>query len=86
MAGRWSELDPTLQSWRDDLVGCLLALTQDSVIFCHFIAINAAVGSAQNDDRLVIFPPDNGSVTTFCNDGGALEVLELGRGAETLVN
>ncbi len=86
MSGRWSDLQGALQVWRDDLVGCLLALTQDSVIYCHFIAINAAVGAAQGDDRLVVFAPDNGSVTTLRNDVGALELLDLGQAAETSIN
>ena len=86
MSGRWSDLQPALQVWRDDLVRCLLALSHDSVVFCHFIAINAAVGAAQGDDRLVVFPPDNGSVTRLCNDGGTLEILDLGQGADTFIN
>ena len=86
MAGRWRDLEPDLRVWRDDLVACLLGLPTDSVVFCHFIAINVAVGSAQDDDRLVVFSPDNASVTTISSDGGSLKVLELGRSAETFVN
>jgi len=86
MAGRWSDLGADLMSWRRALVDCLLALQQDSVVFCHFIAINVAVGAAQDDDRLVIFWPDNGSVTQLSNEGGTLGVLELGRTAQTQVN
>jgi broad specificity phosphatase PhoE len=86
MAGRWSDLGTDLMAWRQALIDCLLALQQDSVVFCHFIAINVAVGAAQDDDRLVIFRPDNGSVTQLRNDGGALSVVELGRTAETQVN
>ena len=86
MAGRWAALGETLQAWRQDLIDCVVALPQDSVVFCHFIAINVAVGAAENDDRMVIFSPDNGSVTTLANDGGHLAVLELGRTAVTQVN
>jgi len=86
MAGTWTDLGAELLRWRQDLVDYACSLTEDSVVFCHFIAINVAVGSAQADDRLVIFPPDNGSVTIFSNDGGALEILELGRTAQTHVN
>ena len=86
MAGRWSDLGADLMAWRQALIDCLLALQDDSVVFCHFIAINVAVGAAQDDDRLVVFWPDNGSVTQLRNDGGALSVLELGRTAQTQVN
>ena len=86
MAGSWTDLDRDLQQWRRELVDYVCGLTEDSVVFCHFIAINVAVGSAQGDDRVVVFSPDNGSVTTLSNDTGALELLTLGRTAQTRVN
>ncbi len=86
MAGRWAELDRELVQWRQDLVDYLCELPEDSVVFCHFIAINVAVGSAQNDDRLAIFAPDNGSVTILSNAGGRLAIVQLGRAAQTHVN
>jgi len=86
MAGSWSELDDTLQNWRQALIDCLADIADDSVIFCHFIAINVAVGAASDDDRMVLFSPDNGSVTTLTNTAGRLAVQELGRTAETHVN
>ena len=86
MAGSWSTLAEPLQAWRRALIDCVTAIPEDSVVFCHFIAINVAVGGAGNDDRMVIFSPDNGSVTTFSNDDGALSVLELGKTAHTHVN
>jgi len=86
MPGRWSDLNADLQNWRQALVSCLLEQTQDSVVFCHFIAINVAVGAAQDDDRIVIFSPDNGSVTVLSTDGGRLAVVNLGNTAATQVN
>lgn len=92
MAGTWSALEEPLQVWRRSLIDCVLAMPEDSVVFCHFIAINVAVGGAEalggteGDDRMVIFSPDNGSVTTFSTEGGRLSVLELGRTADTHVN
>lgn len=86
MGGRWSDLDASLKSWRQGLIDCLCGLDSDSVVFCHYIAINVAVGAAQADDRLVIFSPDNGSVTTLQNDDGRLAVVELGRTATTRIN
>lgn len=86
MQGRWQDLDQSLQTWRQALVEFLTALDRDAVVFCHFIAINVAVGAARNDDRLVVFPPDYGSVTLLSNDRGALQLLELGRSAQTRVN
>jgi broad specificity phosphatase PhoE len=86
MAGNWLDLDARSVQWRDDLVACLLDVTRDCVIFSHFVAINAAVGAAQGDDRMRIFSPDNCSVTTITNDDGLLTVEALGRTADTKIN
>ena len=86
MAGGWASLSQDLQLWRRRLVDCVAGLDRDCVVFCHFIAINVAVGAAQQDDRLVIFHPDNASVTSFRNDGDKLHLIELGRTAATKIN
>jgi broad specificity phosphatase PhoE len=86
MQGRWRELPGELQRWRDELVNCLLDVQEDSVVFCHFIAINVAVGAATRDDRLVVFRPDNASVTRIANNDRQLRMIELGRQGETRVN
>jgi broad specificity phosphatase PhoE len=85
MADRWRNQPEDLQRWRHSLIDCLLALKEDSIVFCHFIAINVAVGAARNDDRLVCFRPDNGSITRLTNVDARLRVIELGREDETFV-
>lgn len=86
MAGNWSALDQPFLDWRDNVVKTLLAIETDTVIFSHYIAINAAIGNATGDDRLVCFRPDNTSVHEFSNDGGKLSIVQLGKEAETTVN
>ncbi len=85
MQSRWRDQPEELKQWRNTLAQCLLSLEQDTVIFSHFVAINAAVGLAQQDDRVVVFRPDNGSVTRLSNADGVLRLIELGREAGTQV-
>jgi broad specificity phosphatase PhoE len=82
---RWGELDPDLRQWRDAVVAALLAQPGDTVVVTHFVAINAAVGAATGDDRVVCFKPDNCSCTVMEADGGRLGLVELGRQRQTLV-
>ena len=86
MAGNWSQLDASVQQWRQELADFLLSCEQDCIVFSHYVAINAAVGAAMKDDRMRIFGPDNCSVTTLDNAGGKLSVIELGRVADTHIN
>lgn len=86
MPGSWSDLDAYWQTWRRNLVQCLVAQETDAVFFSHFIAINVAVGAALNEDRMVVFRPDNASITVLSNDAGMLHVEQLGSEASTRVN
>jgi broad specificity phosphatase PhoE len=86
MAGSWSNAEPDLEQWRQSVVAALLAQAEDVVVFSHFIAINVALGSAVDDPRVVIFAPDNCSVTIFESDGTRLRLVERGREAATKVN
>ncbi len=78
MGGHWTGSAPDLETWRDACVGAVLALTEDAVVFSHYVAINVLMGAAMGDDRVVVFSPDNCSVTVFDNGGGKLRLLEKG--------
>lgn len=86
MRGHWADLPPELQTWRQGVVDALLELKRDSIVFSHFIAINAAVSHALGDPRMVCFSPENCSVTVLDNSSRALRVVELGEVSQTLVS
>jgi broad specificity phosphatase PhoE len=85
MGEKWTALDAELRSWRQGVVDALLSLAGDTVVFSHFIAINAAVGEAIDDDRVVHFFPDNGSITILENNGRKLTLSDLGAQLKTHV-
>jgi broad specificity phosphatase PhoE len=85
MASRWSEQPDALQAWRRGVADALVALQRPTVVVTHFIAINAAVGIAGGDDRVVSFSPDNCSVTVLDVDEGALRLVRRGAEAATRV-
>jgi broad specificity phosphatase PhoE len=85
MRGTWSALGPRYIAFRDGVAAALLACTQDTVVFSHFVAINAAIGAATGDDRLVIRSLDNTSVTVIDVVDGVLQLVEGGREADTLI-
>ena len=85
MQGNWSDLGPRYVAYREQVVGALCASRVDSVVFSHFIAINAAIGAAIGDDRLVVRSLDNCSVTVIDIVAGALQLVESGHEADTLI-
>lgn len=85
MAGSWAALGPRYTEFRDGVAAALAALPHDTVVTSHFIAINAAIGVATGDDRLVIRSLDNCSVTVIDVLHGALHLVEGGHEADTLI-
>ena len=85
MRGTWGELETRYVTFRDQVVTRLAGMVEDSVVFSHFVAINAAIGKAIGDDRLVVRSLDNCSVTVFDVVDGSLQLVESGHEADTLI-
>jgi len=86
MQGTWADLGGEYVTFRDRVVGFVRSLQVDTVIFSHFIAINAVIGSLTNDDRLVIRSLDNCSITLLeLDSSGALNIAQSGHEADTLI-
>jgi broad specificity phosphatase PhoE len=86
LSGAWSDghVGSALIAWRAQIGDTLLALEQDTVIFSHFVAINAAVGLATDSERVTVFKPGHASVTILESDSRVLRLVELG--AESAIN
>jgi broad specificity phosphatase PhoE len=78
MSGSWRGVTPELAEWREACIASVAGLSDDTVIFSHYVALNVIAGAATGDDRVVSFSPDNCSVTTFETDGVALRLVEKG--------
>jgi broad specificity phosphatase PhoE len=81
----WADLGPRHTSWRDGVVARLLAIAEPTIVISHFVAINAVIGAATGDDRVLIRHLDNCSRTVVDVAGGRLHLLEPGREAGTLI-
>jgi broad specificity phosphatase PhoE len=86
MNGAWRDdhVDPMLRQWRDEIGVALKGMTTDTIIFSHFVAINAAVGIALGQDKVTSFKPGHASVTILESAQAQLSVLELGQ--ESAIN
>lgn len=94
MQGSWGRLGPRYTDYRDAVVAAVASCAQDTVIFSHFVAINAVIGACVGDDRLVIRSLDNCSVTIVESAAGAgsgsaggpgLRLIEGGHEGDTLI-
>jgi broad specificity phosphatase PhoE len=84
LAARWTDLGEPFGAYRDALLDYVRSITVDTVCVTHFVAINAVIGAATGDDRLLVASLDNCSVTTI-DVAGSLTVVSIGREADTLI-
>jgi broad specificity phosphatase PhoE len=91
MATTWSNVAQQsgahYAEYHANIARTVASIPTDTVIFSHFIAINAVIGAATNDDRVLIHHLANCSVSVFETDGnGGLTLVEVGgEDANTLV-
>jgi broad specificity phosphatase PhoE len=85
MIGTWTDLGPRYVAYRDGVAAHLAALTVTTVVVSHFVAINAAIGAALGDDRLLVRSLDNCSITVVDVVAGSLHLVEGGHEADTLI-
>ena len=77
MAGRWSDTRE-LEPFRAGVVATLLGQNEDTAVFSHYVAINAAVGAAMGRAEVMVFKPAHASITLLSNAGGVLKLVEQG--------
>lgn len=83
MKGSWREAPSVQTRWRENCLATLAHQTADVVVVSHFIVTNMIVGAATGADGVVVFQPDNGSITILEAANGKLSLVELGRQAAT---
>ena len=81
MVSTWDDVDARIADWRELAWDALCGLPRSTIIFTHFMLINAMVTRATDDPRLVYFEPDYASVTSLVLDpAGRCTRVTPGRG------
>jgi len=85
MAGHWADVHPLVQDWRSNLLSCISELPDQTVVFSHFVAINAIVAELEGRPDVMVFRPTYCSLTELKKVGGELSLKARGAEAETKV-
>jgi len=86
MTQQWHEQPEALQQWRTAILDTLSAVRETTIVFTHFLVINAVVGSVMERPETLCCWPANGSITTLSAESGALKLESLGEQLQTHVN
>ncbi len=86
MQGTWADLGGEYVEFRDLVIKFVRSRETSTVIFSHFVAINAVIGALVGDDRVVIRSLDNCSITLLDRDADCnLSIEQTGHEADTLI-
>ena len=78
MTGHGADSHDVMKPFRDRVLGAIRTITTDAIVVSHFLAINAVVGAATDDDRVMCFRPAHCSRTVVEITDGQIELVELG--------
>lgn len=81
----WEKADSQLQQWRNSILTSLYQQTDGTVIFTHFMVMNAVVGVLRKAPNLVCYQPDYCSVLRLEYTTDGLRLLDCGKEAESRV-
>ena len=72
--------------WRENIMSNIYSLKKDTIIFTHFVVINAVIGEILKSDKIVNFQPSNCSITEISKKNDKLKIVKLGKSLESKVN
>ncbi|QGZ95107.1 histidine phosphatase family protein [Terricaulis silvestris] len=75
---QWNDVAEDLRAWREACGAALREMTTDTVVFTHFIAINAIVSAASKSAETIVFRPAHCSITELELASTGLRVVRLG--------
>ena len=91
----WPELlkdNETMESgvdfiqWKENIMSNIYSLKKDTIIFTHFVVINAVIGEILKSDKIINFQPSNCSITEISKINHKLKIVKLGKSLESKVN
>ena len=79
------ELEQPQVNWRNNIIAGIQALEKNTLIFSHFMTINAVVGWIRGDEKLVSYYPNYCSITKIEQVGNQFFIRSLGKELTTII-
>jgi len=80
------ELPKEVSEWREKILHKSLSLTENTIVFTHFMVINSIVGMLIDHPNLLYFYPDYTSVTKIIIKDGRVSEFFIGGEKKTPIN
>ncbi len=80
-----NELEQPQLDWRNNIIESISTIEKNTLIFSHFMTINAIVGWITGDERVVSYYPNYCSITQIEKIGNQFFIKSLGKELSTVV-
>ena len=80
------DLPDFVVNWRNNIIKHSLGVSQNTIIFTHFMVINAIVGSLLQKSALMYFYPNYVSITKITLENKKVKSISLGDEKKTIIN
>jgi broad specificity phosphatase PhoE len=85
MSRQWADAPELVLGWHRRLLARLSTLPERTIVFSHFVAINAIVGDLEASPDVMVFRPDYCSLTWLQQTPGGLALMSRGAEAGTAI-
>ena len=75
-----------VNNWRSELTKQILSIERDTIIFSHFMVINALIAEFTNNQNLLCFYPDYTSITKIIVNNNKVKEFYIGGERKTPIN
>ena len=80
------DLPDSVVNWRNNIINNSLNISHNTIVFTHFMVINALVGSLLKNNSLMYFFPNYVSVTKITFENKEVKSISLGDEKKTIIN
>jgi len=80
-----NELEQPQVDWRNNIIAGIQSLEKNTLIFSHFMTINAVVGWIRGNEKLVSYYPNYCSITKIERVGNDFFIRSLGKELTTII-
>lgn len=84
-AKKITELAPPQLNWRNNIISGIQSLEKNTLIFSHFMTINAIVGWIRGNEQVVSYYPNYCSITKIEKVDNEFFIRELGKELTTVI-
>lgn len=80
-----TELEQPQLEWRNNIIQAMQSLEKNTLIFSHFMTINAIVGWIRGNEKVVSYYPNYCSITHLEKVGNQFRIKSLGKELDTII-